>query len=483
MSECANVKSLKYGHRQLKALNRQTAIITNRRYTKNNQDVVWSRPKGLLYGNMPGSGPDQKANLYPDESATYFVANICLPEGSHLILKGQYPHARYISFTVANQLGDGQLGNGNFLRGNQINPDPGSRNPFLSKNRRDVLNRNFTLYVVRGLLPSHPADNTLYTGKDEVDQRIHLAIRTYLVDKGYDGTGNVKLKENENENENENECAQGLPEVLLGKENGETISGPELVKLLKAEKNGDPPGYQVDHWLADINACDDKTNAPCLPNPAAQVFWNTDYSVTGAFEATKPKQRVIDHPPSTAGGFATNPDTSYMVIPFSFGFGEVVVVKAKKPTHPYTREGNTRFPIDPQVQYFSISVAAGPGSGQTWDTVFDEELPVDEKGYFTAVISWPWNRPSNATYKNGIVYMNPIGGEGHYIGARAWVGVIYIRYQNCSMTWKHSPQNIPMPTVNNPIPQGPFTMEAYYPVATNMSKERFEKEFNQHKES
>jgi len=50
------------------------ASVTNARYT--NTDVLWSRPKGLLYGNFVGSGGAQKANLFPDLSPTYFVANI-----------------------------------------------------------------------------------------------------------------------------------------------------------------------------------------------------------------------------------------------------------------------------------------------------------------------------------------------------------------------------------------------------------------------
>jgi hypothetical protein len=233
----------------------------------------------------------------------------------------------------------------------------------------------------------------------------------------------------------------------------------------------------LDQWLTEINQADDPKNAPCLPELTAQVFWNTLYSVTGAFEKN-PEKRVLNYPPSNAGGFANNPDTKYMTMPFSFDYGEVIVIRAKMPTHPYTRRGNSMLPAElTQVQYFSISTAAAPPSGEGWDTVFDEQIPLDEKGYFTAVVAWPWNRPVNATLENGIVYLHPGDGEGHYVGARNWLGMLYIRYQNCDKDWTESPTKIPMPTIENPIPQDPIVMGSYYPIGKYMSKIEFEETY------
>lgn len=441
----------------------QEAIVTNKRYM--NENVVWGRPKGLIVGNMVGAGAEQKANLYPDKSSTYYVMNFCLPPGGSLTLKSQYPYARYVSFTIANQLGGGQLGNGTFLRGDQITPNSKSFNPFIYTNSRDVTPRYFTLYVVQGNAPQQPAENTLYTGTNSESERIHLSMRTYLVDIGYDGTGNVKLDEDGN----------GLPEVILNLPNGDTVTGPNLLELLRIEKKGDPTGYTISQWLGDIDKSNDKKNAPCLPEIVSEVFWNTCYSVTGCFHVMEPLKRVTRYPPSTAGGFANNPDTKYMVLPYSFDFGNVVVIRGKMPTHPNTRRGETTLPEDPQVQYFSISTAAAPGSGEGWDTVFDEQIQVDKYGYFTVIISWPWNRPSNATLENGVCWLNPQNGEGNYVGARNWIGIIYIRYQNSSPNWKESPENIPMPSIENPIPRDPVIMKEYYPVGKYTTTEEFNK--------
>lgn len=449
---------------KIECMTHQEALITNNRYK--NKYVIWGRPKGLLYGNIVGSGEEQKANLYPDRSATYNVFNIQWK--GNLTLKGRYPNSRYFSITVAKQLGAGQLGNGNFLRGDKIIPDPGSSNPFLSSNLRNVTNRNYTIQIVKGNPPLNIPSNTLYTGRFSDKNRIHVSIRTYLVDKGYDGTGNNKLLD-------QKEDVLGLPNVTLNLPDGNNITGPALLKILNVEKTGDPNGYELGQWLSNIENSKDKINAPCLPVPVAQVFWNTDYSVTGAFEASDPEKRVRDYPPNDDGGFANNPDTKYMVILFSFGYGEILVVKGKIPTHPKTRNGENTLPKDPQVQYFSVSTAASPCYGAGWDTISDEEFHVDDDDYYTIVVSWPWNRPSTAIPENNVNWISPGDGEGHYEGARNWVGTLYFRYQNPNENWKESPANIDIPTLKNPIPQDPYVMGVYYPKGEYMSKDDFER--------
>ena len=445
----------------------QEARITFERYT--NEDVIWSRPKCLLCGNFVGASPAEQPNLFPDRSATYFVFNIHW-EGN-LTLTGRYPNARYFSFTIANQLGSGQIGNGNYIRGDQIIPDPGSFNPFLYSNGRNVTDRNYTLQIVLGDPQSQDdlPPNTLYTGVLSNEKRVHLSIRTYLADIPFDGTGNVML--------DGPGPSGGLPEVALNIPGGETITGPILLKILDARKEGDPNGYELGHWLTNIENSNDNINAPCLPIPVAQVFWNTDYSVTGAFDAEHPEERVRNHPPNNDGGFGSNPDTKYMLMPFSFGFGDVLVVRGKMPTHPTTRRGDVLLPEDPQVQYFSVSTGASAPSGEGWNTYCDEQIPVGEDGNYTIVVSWPWRRPSTATLENGIVWLDPKSGEGHYIGARLWVGLLYFRFQNPSPNWKNSPNNIPIPTMEIPIPQDPFIMGPYYPRGEYMSTTDFETEF------
>jgi hypothetical protein len=465
-------------------MSEQEAYITNERYT--NENVIWSEPKGLLYGNLVGAKPAQKANLFPDKASTYFVINIRIPKDGFLILNGEYPRARYFSITVANQLGEGQLGNGRYIRGDQIIPDLGSKNPFLYENNRNEINRNYTVYIVQGNNTSQRSastlnggtqninNNTLYTGTDSEKERVHISIRTYLSDQGYDGTGNVKLNELSFNLDDNSSLQSGLPIITLNLPTGKKIKGNDLLTILRSEKNGDPNGYKQLQWLSDIENSKDKINAPCLREAESQVFWNTEYSVTGEFFTTHPEERVRNYPPYDIGGFANNPDTKYMVLHFSFDFGEILVVTGKMPTHPTTRRGENKLPENSEVQYFSASTAGAPPSGEGWDTLCDEQIPINENGTYTIVVSWKWNRPKNAILENGVAWLDPGIGEGHYIGARSWVGLLYFRFQNPREGWKYSPANIPIPTIENPIPQDPIIMGPFYPRGKYMSKLEFE---------
>jgi hypothetical protein len=436
--------------------------VTNRRYK--NKFIIWGRPKGLYYGDLIDSAPEQKANLYPDLYSTYFVANVKLPQDTILQFQGTFPHARYFSMTVANQLGDGQIGNGQFLRGDQVIPDRGSENPFWALPLRNCNNRAYTIRIKPGCAPDNPEKNTLYSGSDNPDARVHIAIRTYLVDNGYDGTGICLLEPNLLPYE-----SIGLPTAKLLLSPYTSLSGSKLLQLLQVKKEGDPNGYQLDDWLSHIRLSNDPESAPCLPVSVAQKFWNTDYSVTGLFYATDPEKRVQCCPPSTAGGFASNPDTNYIIIPISFAYGDIVHLRAKMPTHPCTRHNNSSGLKD-QVQYLSITTGAGPSSGQGWDTVYDEQLDnvLDDDGFYNVIICWPWKRSLIKDWSQK-AWLSPANGEGRNVGARCWVLLVYLRFQNCHKDWAESPGNIPMPTIENPIPQDAKIMKEYYPIATYIS--------------
>lgn len=438
--------------------------VTNRRYQK---DPFWGGPKGIAYGLLVGALPIQQANLYPDQGSTYFVGAFHLPKGSSLTIRGEYPHLRYFSYTVAAQLGGGQIGNGDFLRDDQIQPDEGSYNPFLPSASRNVTPRKFTLQVVQGPPPTNPADrpsNTLYTYSDSEEAHIHLAIRNYISDVGYDGTGNAELQQVD---------VYGLPEVTLNLPDGRKLTGQAMADAVRASKAQETPGYSRETWLWLARSASDPINAPAVREPAFQRFWNTSYSVTGSF-VPDPAMRVHIFPATGEGGFANNPDTIYLMAAFSLDFGKVVVIKAKMPTHQRTRHRQESWTPNTQVRYWSVTAGASAPSGVGWASIFDEEVPLDEHGNFTLVMSWPEDRPSNATRECGVAWLDFGGGEGHYIGARTWVNSVYIRYMNANPAWPQSPEKIPRPNTENPVPQDAKIMQEYYPRASYMSKADFE---------
>lgn len=446
-------------------LSRPEAEITHLRYR---EDPFWVGPKGIIYGNLPGSQPAQVGHLYPDGGSTYFFAQFKLPADSHLEIHGSFPHTRYMSFTVATQLGDGQLGGGDFLRDDQIDPNPGSVNPFRPDADRSASPRSFTLRLVHGIAPEDREPNTLYTNVDAAhpsEQPIHLAIRNYVSDVGYDGTGNAELQE---------QGGYGLPKVVLRLPGGIPVEGEPMRKILRVSKAAEQSGYSLQEWLILTKCAPDPTNAPALIRPAFQRFWNTAYNTTGSFE-NDPYARVARFPPQTAGGFANNPDTVYLYSVFSLYFGEVVVIRGRMPTHSRTRHRERQWTKDTQVRYWSLTTGASAPSGVGWATVFDEQVPLDSEGNYTIVMSWPENRPINATRENGVAWIDFGDGEGHYVGARVWVNTVYIRYMNPHADWPQSPAKIPIPTRANPVPQDAEVMGPYYPRATYMSRQDFER--------
>lgn len=435
--------------------------VTNRRYQ---QDPFWGGPKGIEYGKLVGALPIQLGNLYPDQGATYFVGAFHMPKGSSLTICGEYGHQRYFSYTVAAQLGNGQLGNGDFLRDDQIEPYGDSVNPFLPGVDRYATPRKFVLQVVQGQKPTDPAPNTLYTDSESESAQVHLAIRNYIPDAGYDGTGNAELQQDN---------VYGLPEVILNLPGNKTLTGERMAKVLRASKARETSGFSRDTWLWLVRNSLDPVNAPAPRQPAFQRFWNTGYSVPGAF-IPDPEMRVRLFPVTGAGGFANNPDTIYLTETFSLDFGEVVVIKGKMPTFPRTRHRQKEWRPDPQVRYWSITAGTAPPDGIGWGTVFDEEVPLDNDGNYTVVMSWPENRPGNATKENGVAWLDFGGGEGHFTGARTWVNFVYIRYMAPNPDWQQSPANIPMPTQKCPVPQDAATMQEYYPRASYTTKAAFE---------
>jgi len=111
-----------------------------------------------------------------------------MPPHSTIILHGQFPHSRFYSFTTYGTV-NGVVGIAtNWIFDYQINPDPGSQNPFQPGVRRDVRKRNFTLTISSEVKPNNPAPNTLYAGgagqTDQV-QQVNVTVRFYLPDRLY----------------------------------------------------------------------------------------------------------------------------------------------------------------------------------------------------------------------------------------------------------------------------------------------------------
>src|SRR5207245_3625638 len=106
-------------------------------------------------------GADQLNVAFPDTAAEYWIAAVPMPPGGFVEVSGNYPHARYtsiIDYTAAAQSIDG-------LADVQIQPDPGSTNPFDAGADRTASQRSYAVKVVNGAVPAGAAraPNTIYS--------------------------------------------------------------------------------------------------------------------------------------------------------------------------------------------------------------------------------------------------------------------------------------------------------------------------------
>jgi hypothetical protein len=174
----------RYGDVPLGAL-----IRTDERY---NRDPLFQGPRGWDYWNrLPDPKPYQDPNLWPDKRPTYFLGQLVMPAGSSLTIHGRFPHARYFKFNLYEFAHNTFIAiAGTSLPGYDIEPDPGSGNPYKVGADRLVKNRNYTIHVLADDPPGNPVDhpkNTVYVGRD--GKIVVACFRIYVSDRGYDGAG------------------------------------------------------------------------------------------------------------------------------------------------------------------------------------------------------------------------------------------------------------------------------------------------------
>ena len=165
------------------------AIRTDERY---NKDGLFSGPRGWIYWNYLADPKDyQNPNLWPDKRPTYFFGEMEIPAGTDLTVRGRFPHVRYFKFSIyVFERNTFVAETGGSIAGINIEPDPGSTNPYRVGADRDAKQRNFTMHIVAKDAPANPADrakNTVYLGNQA--KTIFGGFRMYVSDRGYDGAG------------------------------------------------------------------------------------------------------------------------------------------------------------------------------------------------------------------------------------------------------------------------------------------------------
>ena len=362
--------------------------------------------------------PDTLADAnfnYPDEYASYWGTSWTdgLPEGAELVLKGRFPHARYMSFNTYNfNQAPASRGPNDSLPDTGIVPDPGSTNPFVPGNPRDSDDRDYTIKIVSGAPPEDPADrppNTLYTGRD-AGLGVTLVYRIYLTDDGASIDGDA-----------------GLPTAELHLADGTVISGGSgICSALSVEELGGSQGLLPVTSYARLRTktlvdgvLSDEPPPPAHPSietPRWERWFNYLYSVVGQFYEPYPgfSNPLGDRSalsPAATGGPLSNKDATAMIAFGDRSFGDLMVIRGRAPTYPRTYGGDSQAGTG-QVRYWSFCQNEFESSAFT-DCVFDEDVPIGRKGRYTIVTGDPSDRPRNARAKCGVAWLDwPTVGDG-----------------------------------------------------------------------
>ena len=435
-----------------------------------------------------------------DANNAYYTANFTMPPHSKIILRGQFPHTRFYSFTTYGTV-NGTVGIAtSWIFDYQINSDPGSQNPFRPGVRRDVTNRKFTLTISSEVKPSHPAPNTLYAGaagQTDQPQRINVTLRYYLPDRLY-----LPVTPTSN-------LMGGVPPPThtLVLANGTTYTGDAMCKAVDSTPgslNGSTFYTSgVPNALYALLRPLGPLGHPATPVPEWQRYYNQTQILKPLFQNTRFAFLIpFFYNEKPAQSFFPNPANTYIFTAIDRRLGpgpgghNVFVMHFKIPTTPKTYLGNPG-PNDNgtvHARYMSLCTYTSPAIAtniQQFEKCLNDQTMLPNKNRMvTIVLSLAQDRPKNATARCGVAWqeLSPygnnfgiIGHSKHLVnpgvlpGGRLGKGTdpylygVVIRQQLPSPSFKQAFANIP---TNKVIKQflGP-----YYPGGTYMTAQQFDR--------
>ena len=356
-------------------------------------------------------------NQFPDTATTYIPTAFKLPSGAKLVVQGEFPHMRHWNFNTYNPRGEPQ----DALNDVEINPDPGSVNPFMVGVPRDWSKRRYTFTVVNGKPASPRPANTLYTNA-EAGNEVFMWMRNYVPDHSADYLGGV-----------------GLPKVTMVLADGKRLEDDAACEASNTPMRGKQLPSSVDGraWvlLTHLPWIDtENVGAKDVEARPLQAFFNRKQVVTDLFfPGLTPKE------PEQLGGWWSNKVTRYGYTFLSRNFGQVYVMTAKLPRTPKNWHGEKENTADFDMRYFSICTGGSLTAASTPDCIYDEQLAasVDSNGRYALVISRQEDRPSNATEPCGVAWIDIGNGDGMVSGSPNFASVIN-RHTQVNADFKNS---------------------------------------------
>ena len=313
-----------------------------------------------------------------DAGATVMLSAYSLPEdGSHITIEGAFPYARFMSL-ITYPIQGGTL---DALADRDFIADTGSTNPFVEGSPRNDPSRRYLVTIAAGPPPEEPRsshDNVLYGGSDGAGSFGVMAYRVYLPNSGKGVYGGV-----------------GMPRVTLHMADGTIVQGEKVCDALTLPLDKPPPAGQppTDNY-AEVRGSHDPSRNP----PVFRASYNSEFREQCNFYGD-----CSGTPEKSSGGY-NNIGTDYMYSFFNRQHGEIVVLRGKLPETPQTLDGTDNVFMEKQLRYWSACPYEYFSRAAT-NCLSDEEITINEDGFYTLVYSREKDRPNNATSECGVGYI------------------------------------------------------------------------------
>ncbi|HZE18043.1 MAG TPA: hypothetical protein VE197_21410 [Mycobacterium sp.] len=444
---------------------RVVAVIPRDRGGSNTGTCFW----GQLYDQFT------RNIIWPDTNTAFPNTIISIPSGGKLVLHGQFPHARFFSFTVSSLAGVIR----STISDADIVPDPGSINPYVAGANRNASNRSFTVTVLNEVPPSSGprAPNTVYGGATETapGAEMQLVERIYLADQGLTYQGGVRV-----------------PAPTYIAPDGTVSTGDaacvavDAVPGVQTAPNTNPiawPETTILRLLALPKTAAHRNN-PAVNPPVWYKSIGNDWWLAPYWAGTPLAYKIAALPFGTSFGLAANPASSYAFTWLDRDFGpnrngrNIAVLRGRLPTTPDTYFRNRTMQGGTQLRYWGFCNNEGLPSGAADLCLADQSIAINRQRFYTIVLSLPQDRPRNASRKCGVTWMNyGTRGDGY---TRPRQTLVYFRNVVVGHTsFPAALQNIPNPTTPKENVAFPETMKKlmgpYLPTVTYTSPRRFEK--------
>ncbi|MCU7959116.1 MAG: hypothetical protein KZQ58_03770, partial [gamma proteobacterium symbiont of Bathyaustriella thionipta] len=409
-----------------------------------------------------------------------------LPEGTKILLEGDFPHARMMSFQVSAPwqqdlpyMGDGTGIHEVPLLDVDIEPDPGSSNPFRPGADRNTRWRHYHVtFVLKdgdpavlnpdAMRPPYRAAGNLRvagTRSGKYGKRGPvLWMRIYLPD-GHDAYAGVSPPVIRIQRPGEAPILAPITrEVELNI--NRTDAGDYSIKENPAFANGRSKREQESlQWLREwaqkgleqagkptqtdtlvrrfFSAPDGRLRLIKLDDPAFFIGWLKHIRDADFCSGHLPKLYAYlygkghERPPPANDSHSSGQNlyNSYLTSAVSLKPGEILVFHGKAAATPHTLGGDARMTAATQLRYWNITLQAGhPQRLTPVVDISDEEVILDDQDFYTIAIGRPEDRPANADAAHGISWRDWPAGDALAVSIRMM--------STNTNTWKYAPQLI-----------------------------------------